>query len=263
MFRSCSTPKVATLLTALLAAGALSADGPKAPGGTPPKGDDFAAKVKELQAQLAELAEDFTAKLKAANVKLAEVVQHAERAQAEAKRRQREVEVLQDVVRKREAEIAKAEAATTRYRDQAVREAAAAKTALQRALNLLNQLRVMERQVVDLQKEVARLKAGAVGGGKPGAAPLAANPPPNDVKGIVLKVDANDPRLVEVSLGTDAGVKKGHTLEVYRLKPPQYVGRIHILDAAKERATGRLMTTPAMAKRLKIEVGDEVASTIR
>jgi len=117
--------------------------------------------------------------------------------------------------------------------------------------------------VADLEKEVARLKAGGAGGGKPANPANAENPPPVFVKGTVLKVDANDPRLVEVSLGTDAGVEKGHTLEVYRLKPrPVYLGRIQILGAVKNRASGRLMAPPGEPKT-KIQPGDEVAPTIR
>jgi hypothetical protein len=257
--------KLGALLIALLAAGVLSADGPgaKAPGGTAPKGDAFAAKVKELQAQLAELAEDFAAKLKEAQAKLAEVVQHAERAQAEAKRHQREVEALHDLLRKREKQLAEAEAAAKKYHIEKVEEQTAARAALARAQLLLRQLQETERQVKDLQKEVARLKAGGAGGAKPANPANAENPPPNFVKGKVLKVDANDPQLVEITLGKDAGVQKGHTLEVYRLKPrPEYLGRIRILEAGKDRATGRLMA-PAGGKTPKIEIGDEVASTIR
>jgi hypothetical protein len=262
MFRSFNTPKVVALLAALLAAGVLSADGPqaKAPGGAAPKGDAFAAKVKELQAQLAELAEDFTAKLKAAQAKLAEVVQQAERAQVEAKRHQREVEALHDLLRKREDQLAKAEAEARMYRNEKVNEHVAAKAALLRVQGLLKQLQEKERQVADLEKEVARLKAGGAGGGKPANA---ANPPPAFVKGIVLKVDPNDPQMVEVSLGTDAGVEKGHTLEVYRLKPrPVYLGRIQILEAGKNRASGRLIIRPGAGKT-KIQAGDEVAPTLR
>ena len=264
MFRPFNTPKVAALLAALLAAGVLSADGPKAkaPGGTSPKGDAFAAKVKDLQAQLAELGEDFAAKLKAAQAKLTEVVQHAERAQVEAKRRQREVEALHDLLRKREEQLAKAEAAATKYRNEKVEEQVAAKAALLRAQVLLRELQVMERRVEDLQKEVARLKAGGGVGGKKANPANAANPPPAFVKGKVLKVDPNDPQLVEVSLGTDVGVKQGHTLEVYRLKPPQYLGRIRIVEATNRLAMGRLIA-PAGEKAPKIVAGDEVASTIR
>src|SRR5262245_23057717 len=109
MFRSLRM-KIGALLTALLAAGVLSADGPgaKAPGGATQEADGVGAKLKDIQVRLDELGKDFAAQLKAAEAKLREAVKNAERAEAEAKRRQCEVEALQDVVRKREEEIAKA-----------------------------------------------------------------------------------------------------------------------------------------------------------
>jgi hypothetical protein len=65
--------------------------------------------------------------------------------------------------------------------------------------------------------------------------------------------------LVILSIGSDAGLKKGHTLEVFRLgKQPKYLGWITIVEAAATAAVGiptSRLTTP-------IEPGDRVANRI-
>ena len=72
----------------------------------------------------------------------------------------------------------------------------------------------------ELAKKLARLQPGAV---SPGVAmlkdPNAPNPPASDVKGRIVKIDARDRSLVEVSIGSDSGVNVDNTLEVYRLRP--------------------------------------------
>jgi hypothetical protein len=91
------------------------------------------------------------------------------------------------------------------------------------------------------------------GGGK--------NPPPQSVEGRVKSVD--DKGFMTISIGSDAGLVKGHTLELFRLNPSspsqsRYLGTIRIFEVrAKESAAqvvGRHIDTP--------EVGDNVASRI-
>ncbi|HMC65870.1 MAG TPA: hypothetical protein VKI65_13105, partial [Gemmataceae bacterium] len=84
------------------------------------------------------------------------------------------------------------------------------------------------------------------------------NPPAEDIKGKVKAVDAES-GLVTISIGSDAGIQKGHTLEVFRLKPkPVYIGTLRILDLKANEAVGKLTTK----ERLPVQVGDEVASRI-
>jgi len=85
------------------------------------------------------------------------------------------------------------------------------------------------------------------------------NAPTEFVKGRVLKIDETDRTLVRVSLGSDDGVHKDNTLEVYRLQPePEYLGRLLIREARSKEAVGRLMKPPFARSPLK--AGDEVAS---
>jgi hypothetical protein len=86
----------------------------------------------------------------------------------------------------------------------------------------------------------------------------AKNPPPEQVEGVIKSVDKGG--LVKVSLGSDAGLAKGHTLEVFRLKPkPVYVGTVRILEVTATEAVGR----PVGRMRAPPQEGDNVISTIR
>jgi hypothetical protein len=86
---------------------------------------------------------------------------------------------------------------------------------------------------------------------------LIRNPPPEDVKGSIKAVADKD-GLVTINLGSDSGLSRDHTLEVYRLKPnPQYVGMVRILDVRPNEAVGKLTL-----RRGTVQVGDEVASEI-
>jgi hypothetical protein len=87
------------------------------------------------------------------------------------------------------------------------------------------------------------------------------NPPPEGVEGTVKKVDEAS-GLVMISLGSDAGLMKGHTLEVFRLgtnpKEAKYLGTVKVVEVSPTEAvcqpTGRLAD--------KAKVGDHVASRI-
>jgi hypothetical protein len=85
----------------------------------------------------------------------------------------------------------------------------------------------------------------------------ARNPPPGNIEGTVKSVDAGG--LMLVTVGTDAGLEKGHTLEVYRLAPkPQYVGTVVIVEVKAKEAVAKpvgKLAGPAM-------VGDMVGSKI-
>jgi hypothetical protein len=87
------------------------------------------------------------------------------------------------------------------------------------------------------------------------------NPPAENVEGVVNSID--DSGLLTISIGSDAGLAKGHTLELFRISSSapsksKYLGTIRILEAkAKESVAqpiGRL-ASPAQA-------GDRVASRI-
>jgi hypothetical protein len=99
----------------------------------------------------------------------------------------------------------------------------------------------------------------------PGAVPLytfwksraAANDP--DVAGEIKAVD-QQAGLVTISIGSDAGLKKGHNLFVYRLQPkPRYLGEVRIVDVRETESVGR---PNLQSKTETIHVGDKVSSNL-
>jgi RNA polymerase sigma factor (sigma-70 family) len=58
-------------------------------------------------------------------------------------------------------------------------------------------------------------------------------------KGVVQEVSPEG--LVRLNIGSDAGIQKGKTLEVYRLNPPTYLGRLLILDLTPHSSVGKVV----------------------
>jgi len=116
----------------------------------------------------------------------------------------------------------------------------------------------LEDQVRDLAKELARNKAGLttpVAGRKRGEE----NPPPEDLEGQILSVKGD---LVNISIGSDAGLAQGHTLKVFRLdrvpENSKFLGVIEILSVRPHEAVGR----PIRHSAYEMRKGDRVASRI-
>ncbi len=84
-----------------------------------------------------------------------------------------------------------------------------------------------------------------------------ANPPVIKVDGKIEKL-AGD--LVQINLGTDHGLEKNHTLEVYRLQPEaKYLGMIRIVEVSATSAIARSVAPPGKAA---LKVGDRVTSKL-
>lgn len=118
----------------------------------------------------------------------------------------------------------------------------------------------LEKQLQQMAKDNARMRANgtsatlARAGGK--------NPPPENVEGLVKVTDPSS-NLMTITIGSDAGLAKGHTLELFRLNPDsptqsKYLGTVRILEADAKQAVvqpvGRLSDKP--------QAGDRVASRI-
>jgi hypothetical protein len=103
----------------------------------------------------------------------------------------------------------------------------------------------LEKRVRELEAFVKKAKAtGVVPAGGTITSP-SDNPPPEDVEGFV-KRDADATGLVLISIGSDAGILKGHTLEVFRLSPQaKYLGRIKVIEVRPYEAVGQVVGKPA------------------
>lgn len=87
------------------------------------------------------------------------------------------------------------------------------------------------------------------------------NPPLDSVEGLVREVSPSG--LVRITIGSDAGLVKGNTLEVYRLNtlvPDQskYLGRIKIIEVTATEAVGQ----PINRTSAPLQPGDTVSSKI-
>jgi len=120
----------------------------------------------------------------------------------------------------------------------------------------------LEDRYQDIVKEVVRLRqqvltAGAQNTGT-GASLTARNPPTVAIEGKVEAV-GRDGELIELSLGSDAGLQVGHTLEVFRMTPkPQYLGYVRITRVEHNKAVGQVIGKPIAP----LQRGDNVASRI-
>jgi hypothetical protein len=181
---------------------------------------------------------------------------------AEAKRLQAEVALLANTLKEREAQILDAQQRATNYLNIATAREAEYKSAQARSENLFRQLK--EKELF-----IAKLQAATPGGNEVARVvsvrdPSFSNPPPVNVKGLIQKIDSEDRSLVQISIGSDAGLQKDNTLEVYRLSPsPQYLGRLRLLEVHQHVALGRVVRPAGMTGNLAVVEGDQVAASLR
>jgi len=112
-------------------------------------------------------------------------------------------------------------------------------------------------RVQELEKEITRLKAGA-----PAVPPRqgARNFPTENIEGKVKRVGADG--LLVLSVGSDAGLLKGHHLQLYRLDPmpekSKYLGVVLIIEVRAAEAVAR----PVGKLPAPVQPGDRVASQL-
>lgn len=127
------------------------------------------------------------------------------------------------------------------------------------AAALLDRNKQLESQLQDTARDLARAKASG-GATTAAAGRTGRNPPAENVEGLIKAADPGG--LVTITIGSDAGLTRGHTLEVFRLAaiPSQskYLGTIRILEVNATEAVGQPVIKPAMP----LQKGDRVASRI-
>jgi hypothetical protein len=116
----------------------------------------------------------------------------------------------------------------------------------------------LEKELGQTLKDMERMRTRtAVAAAGPGAA-RGLNPPPENVEGFIRSKDAKG-ELVSLTLGSDAGLAKDHTMEVFRLGDrPRYVGRVKIVSVSHKSSVAEFLGRPATP----VQVGDRVASSI-
>jgi len=122
----------------------------------------------------------------------------------------------------------------------------------------------MQAQVEQLTRDMVRARANTGTTTTPAYPTMyqaGKNPPPESVEGLVKTVEPSS-GMMTLTIGSDAGLARGHTLEVFRLSsiPAQskYLGTVRVLEATAHQAVvqpvGRL-AGPA-------QPGDQVSSQI-
>jgi hypothetical protein len=166
---------------------------------------------------------------------------------------------LKDIVKEREKAVLELQESVKSFRTAATSSEMVARQVSDRNQALL-------KEVTDLGLKVQQLQASKSGTGAEGLIVRDTNqpnPPASFVKGKVEKVDPADSSLVQISVGTDQGVNKNNTMEVFRTSPsPKYLGMIRIVDAFPRNAIGRLVSTPG-ATRPQLQEGDNVWSRLK
>ncbi len=114
----------------------------------------------------------------------------------------------------------------------------------------------MEKELKRLSTENKRLReSGSTTVAKPGQP--RDNFPSVPLEGAVMRSDETG--LMQISLGSDDGLQRGHTLELFRLNPAAYLGRVKIIEVNPKDAVAQ----PVGQLNGKPGKGDKVASQIR
>lgn len=114
----------------------------------------------------------------------------------------------------------------------------------------------MEKELKRLSTENKRLReSGSTTVAKPGQP--RDNFPSVPLEGSVMRSDETG--LMQISLGSDDGLQRGHTLELFRLNPAAYLGRVKVIEVNPKDAVAQ----PVGQLNGKPGKGDKVASQIR
>jgi hypothetical protein len=114
----------------------------------------------------------------------------------------------------------------------------------------------LEQRVRETETEIVKLRRTGGGGGGVSVVSTQYNPPPQNVEGIITKVNGS---LYKLSIGSDAGLERGHTLDVFRLTPtPQYLGQVRLTDVRASES----VATPVDRLKYPVREGDMVSSDV-
>src|SRR5262245_9869241 len=193
------------------------------------------------------------------NNQVAAAVANQQRGTADVQQRDQEVTRMEQAVRSRDEKILELVKTGNELRQVKVKAENEARAYKDRNEQLVEALAEREKEIVRIRTtSPGSGVAGAVpgNGGTGGTAVSFKNPPPQNVEGLITKTDPSG--MVTISVGTDSGVVKGNTLEVYRLDPPKYLGTIRIIEARNHEAVGKPVSKPLG----QIMQGDRVSGKI-
>jgi predicted nucleic acid-binding Zn-ribbon protein len=240
--------------------------------------DDVSKKRDGLQQQVASLTNDInaaivkhkqdqeanTAAQKDQQKNYEALLQNFEAAKKEALVSQEQVKTYGNLAKEKSKEVAllRDQLKTTReQREDAVKKQFDTQQAF---IELKGSYDTLESRTRDLEQRRGELEAILIGRGIPtdpteatNARAIEQNAPP--VEGIIKRVDSQG-KLVEISIGSDDGLRRGHRLHVYRVKPQgRFVCTIEITEVDPDQAVARIVPN---LKQGNPQEGDLVATRI-
>lgn len=122
-----------------------------------------------------------------------------------------------------------------------------------------NELRILKDRAVVLADDLAKAREVLAKFDLKPEPELYQDRPPK-VEGVVLSVPGNG--LIEVSIGSDDGLNKGHKLDVFRMSNGEnkYLGRVEVIRTEPDRAVCQVLPEYQAGP---MQQGDRVASTLR
>ena len=218
------------------------------------KTEDQLAKYKQAtdkeKAALNDQLNDLGDKLKRASAEIGKHVASQAAADQELQRRAREMDHLRTLVATRDDELKKKEKSVNDMRAAMVEATINYNAERERNERLLQENERLNRDNRQIRQVTSTTSLRREAPKK--------NPPAEDVGGRVMRTDPQT-GMVTINIGSDLGVNKGNTLEVFRLNPdPKYLGTIEILGVLPNEAVGK----PIERMNGPIKVGDQVSSSI-
>jgi len=219
--------------------------------------DSADKRVGEVKALLKRVEEDLEAErlvskgysdeLQKARLKNNETESTASLSLEEIKRRQEEFQKVRTLLEQERKENITLVEANNDLRQKAVTANIERQTVQDQNTRMLAQLQETQRALAEAQRR----------GGSSRSFVSNTNPPPENVEGLIKTADPSG--LVTITIGSDAGIARGQTLQVYRLTPaPRYLGTIRILDVSNNQAVGQ----PIGRMAVPPQPGDHVSSRI-
>jgi chromosome segregation ATPase len=204
--------------------------------------------IKQLEAAVKQKSDDLVAE----RDKTAKADAVVASSKAELEIRQKEVADTRDRLKKQSDDIAKMLKDLNTAKGESVDAKLQAKALLDRNLQL-------EKDKDSLARDLQRMVAS--GASLAAVKPKDLNPPAENVEGKIKEVGSSG--LITITIGSDAGLAKNQTLEVYRLNeqsPEQsrYLGRIKIVEVGATEAVAQPVGKPVAP----FQRGDDVGSHI-
>jgi len=217
---------------------------------------DHAAKVSNLQTEIAKVGEQnkqAIAEVTATRKSVETAQENVKAAQAEARDRLAETTQLRELLKQVQKQANEFKLQQTELNDTIAQQRRELESAQANNVDLRGRVAGLTRRLRELGQSTEVAPGGATARVVP------------DVEGVITRVNPTG-TAVELSIGADDGLAADsasgiNEMDVYRLNPPAYIGRVRVESVDPDQATARVIGKTRNG--LKIKEGDIVSSKIR